>query len=695
VFLFGRPILWILAFRNLFSHKVKSLIVGFIMLFGTLLVVLGTSLLDSVERSMSESITGSIAGHLQVYSAEAKDELAIFGGNFMSSEDVGRIDEYGELKRALEGVENVKAVVPMGIDFVSATSPGEIERALSALRKAVHENNQAPIPALQLQITEIAGLMKQEMLASKEIAEDKARYEESIALVDRVLEPSFWEDFDRDPFGKLEFLDTRIATLTEDGRLLYFRYIGTDLQQFAENFSRFEVVKGEMVPPSKRGFLFNDKFYEDWVKNYAARGLDRINVEINEKGKTIAEDPVLQALVRQTSRQYKRITYQLDPAEAKAVEAELRKLLPEVKGGLSELVKEFLLVDDANFDRRYRFFYDVIAPKIQLYDVVVGDTITLNAFTRSGFLKAVNLKFYGTFKFRGLEKSELAGGHSLMDILSFRELYGLMTEEKKKELADIKEEVGLTDVDRAKAEDALFGGGEVIEKSEDTGFDEFEGVSLTDERDRLRALENAIYTTEDIDGGLALNAAVILEDPTKLWESLAKVESVLKDAGLKMKVVDWQRASGMVGQFIIVIRMVLYIAIFIIFTVALVIINNSMVMATMERVTEIGTMRAIGAQKTLVLSMFLVETIVLGLIAGAVGSGLAAGVVLWLGQVGIPSTSDITVFMFGGPRLFPAIAPSNVLFGMITILLVSVVSTMYPAYLAAKIQPVMAMRAKE
>jgi ABC-type lipoprotein release transport system permease subunit len=165
---------------------------------------------------------------------------------------------------------------------------------------------------------------------------------------------------------------------------------------------------------------------------------------------------------------------------------------------------------------------------------------------------------------------------------------------------------------------------------------------------------------------------------------MKNLEGVLEKAGLKMKVIDWQRASGIVGQFIIVIRMVLYIAIFIIFTVALVIINNSMVMATMERVTEIGTMRAIGAQKNLVLSMFLLETIV-----------LAAAIVLWLGQVGMPATSDVTVFMFGGPRLYPAIHLSNVVFGMFTILLVSVVSTLYPAYLAAKIQPVMAMRAKE
>src|SRR5687767_5938913 len=199
------------------------------MLFGTALVVFGTSLLDSVEKSMSESITASIAGHLQVYSAEAKDELAIFGGGFMAADDVGRIDKYGALRKALEGAPNVKAVIPMGIDMASATSPGEVERALGELRRAVRDGNKTPIAALELQITEMAALMKKEMETNAAISEDKKKFQESIELIDRVLAPDFWKDFDQDPYGKLEFLDTKIATLTEDGRLLYFRYIGTDL----------------------------------------------------------------------------------------------------------------------------------------------------------------------------------------------------------------------------------------------------------------------------------------------------------------------------------------------------------------------------------------------------------------------------------------------------------------------------------
>jgi ABC-type lipoprotein release transport system permease subunit len=191
-----------------------------------------------------------------------------------------------------------------------------------------------------------------------------------------------------------------------------------------------------------------------------------------------------------------------------------------------------------------------------------------------------------------------------------------------------------------------------------------------------------------------LNAAIILKDPTKILETAQAIRAVIEKEQLDVQVVDWEQASGIVGQLIIVVRIVLYVAIAIIFTVALVIINNSMITATMERVTEIGTMRAIGAQRSLVLFMFLLETIVLGLVAGVLGAASGAGVVALLGDVGIPAPQDVLVFLFGGPRLYPTFGISNLIVALVAILFVSIVSTLYPARIATRIQPVVAMQRK-
>ena len=48
-------------------------------------------------------------------------------------------------------------------------------------------------------------------------------------------------------------------------------------------------------------------------------------------------------------------------------------------------------------------FYELIAPVIDLYAIDVGEVMTVRAFTRSGFLKSVNVKVYGIFRFKGLE----------------------------------------------------------------------------------------------------------------------------------------------------------------------------------------------------------------------------------------------------------------------------------------------------
>ncbi len=61
-----------IAFRNLFASRLKTVIVGGIIFFGALLVVVGNSLLDSLDASMSRSVIGSVAGHIQVYSVEVE-----------------------------------------------------------------------------------------------------------------------------------------------------------------------------------------------------------------------------------------------------------------------------------------------------------------------------------------------------------------------------------------------------------------------------------------------------------------------------------------------------------------------------------------------------------------------------------------------------------------------------------------------
>ena len=687
----------VLAFRNLFSHVIKNVIVGLILIFGAFLIVVGTSILDSVESAMSNSIISSLAGHVQVYSKDARDDLALFGGNFMGSEDIGIMPNFGKVKSVVGAVPNVKAVVPMGIGMAATNSGNEMDRILTSLRVAVEAGNTERIPIIVAQVRANATSLREEAERRLPLSADVEKVKTQMADLARAASDEFWVGFDEDTEAAITFLESRIAPVAPDDPLVYIRYVGTDLHQFKDNFDRFAIVRGEMVPQGKRGFLLNHKFYEDWVKNKAARELDQLKEEIEINHKTIADDPKLAAKARRVRRVYKQITFQLEPKVATEVVAALKPLFPDEEAALEPLVQALLTVDDANFAERYKVFYEVIAPRIELYKIPIGGTLTARTYTKSGYVKSVNVRVYGTFQFNGLESSDLAGSASLVDMVTFRELYGQVTPEMVKETKAIREEVGIKDVAAASAEDDLFGGsGELVADAKDeTTFDEFEGVDIRNRTERRQLLEDLTFDTKVIEEGLALNAAVILHDATKLAETQAAIVKATDAAGLDLKAVDWQTASGMVGQFIVLIKLVLYLIIGVTFIIALVIINNSMVMATMERVTEIGTMRAIGARRGFVMVMFVLEMLVLGVIAGALGSGLGGGIVGWLGQVGIPATDDVTRFLFSGPRLFPTVSAAHLLGGLVTILIVAIISTLYPALIATRIAPVVAMQARE
>jgi hypothetical protein len=299
-----------------------------------------------------------------------------------------------------------------------------------------------------------------------------------------------------------------------------------------------------------------------------------------------------------------------------------------------------------------------------------------------------------------------------MDLVSFRDLYGFLTDERRAEIASLKASAGAKEVSRETAEAELFGskeeatddavpapGGKIVEATVTPGIDaraaaadEAGGVAGRLQREDL---VDRVYDPKELEQGVVLNAAVILEDPRQLDETMAAIEAAGARAGLPLKAISWQKASGLIGQFVTMARIVLYTAVLIIFVVALVIINNAMVMATLERVREIGTLRAVGAQRRFILAMLVVEALVVGIVFGAIGVAVGTGVVSLAGKVGIPAVNDVATFFFSGPRLHPALGATSLVVALVVVLVVSALSSFYPAWLAMKVTPRQAMQSED
>lgn len=69
-----------LAVHNLLASRWKTVIVGGITGLGALFTVVGAALLGSIDLGMQRSITSSLTGHIQVYSARSKGGLDVMGG---------------------------------------------------------------------------------------------------------------------------------------------------------------------------------------------------------------------------------------------------------------------------------------------------------------------------------------------------------------------------------------------------------------------------------------------------------------------------------------------------------------------------------------------------------------------------------------------------------------------------------------
>jgi putative ABC transport system permease protein len=117
-------------------------------------------------------------------------------------------------------------------------------------------------------------------------------------------------------------------------------------------------------------------------------------------------------------------------------------------------------------------------------------------------------------------------------------------------------------------------------------------------------------------------------------------------------------------------------------------IMNTMLTSVMERTREIGIMKAIGATTRDIMSIFIIEGVLMSSVGGVIG--------IILGVFGSQALTLILrsfMSMGGGSiQLVPIITITSVVLAVTVSLIVGVLSSLYPAWKAARMSPIEAVR---
>jgi len=123
-------------------------------------------------------------------------------------------------------------------------------------------------------------------------------------------------------------------------------------------------------------------------------------------------------------------------------------------------------------------------------------------------------------------------------------------------------------------------------------------------------------------------------------------------------------------------------------------IANTMYVAVMERTREIGILKALGFKGAQIMSMFLTEAAITGVVGGVLGTGL--GFILAYAMGGSLSFGGGRGFGGGGgtaaPPSPPIFSPQLIIFSLIFPVGMSILAGLYPAWRASKMNIVNALK---
>jgi putative ABC transport system permease protein len=200
--------------------------------------------------------------------------------------------------------------------------------------------------------------------------------------------------------------------------------------------------------------------------------------------------------------------------------------------------------------------------------------------------------------------------------------------------------------------------------------------------------------TIDVEQGAWHFLLLRLAPGARVGSTLHALNSEFAAAGIKAEAVGWLSVAGLNAGILFLLKTIFEIGIGILAAVIVLVLTNGLAFSVIEQTKEIGTMRAMGAQRSFVARLYFLQSLLIVAAGVALGS-LAAWLALHgLSGVGIPITNSYLYMLFGVSRLRPVFLPGSALAALGASVIVAAAASIYPMALAARASVAQTMAAE-
>jgi putative ABC transport system permease protein len=238
----------------------------------------------------------------------------------------------------------------------------------------------------------------------------------------------------------------------------------------------------------------------------------------------------------------------------------------------------------------------------------------------------------------------------------------------------------------SESEDDLFGGDDTMVASDrsvlGSGTQNFNDIlGDTTLRDKLNQTDDGAW-----------NFIILKLDNGFMDKKTVKaLNDSFAEKHIAARALNWKGASETFASAVDGITGIFTALVVILAIVVFIIIMNTMTVSVIERTAEIGTMRALGAEKNFIRKLFFSESVFIGLISTAAGTVIALLVMWAVSAMHIVIENETAQMMLGGGLVQFIPTAKNLLGTILLITAGSVLADIYPVSAALRISPLKAL----